>query len=563
MSRRSALVRAAAALALTTLVGACASPGRQGAPGRGASIATVAARGHPPIAVAVREGRDLGPVAADAVLRLSFGLAERDPRGLDAILDAGLRVTPGEYAARFGADPRAVSRLRSTLASLGARTRWSAGATTLDVWMTAAAIRAEFGVSIDRFIGPDGTRFRAPTAPAAAGGPSIVPAAWRPLVTSVSGFDDYPNVHGWAIPSRDGVSPKDMIAFYDAGPLRSAGLDGTGQTIYFLEIDRFGQAGLDAYARKFGLPAFHPTVVSNPAWGTPQPEGAGPSETDLDLEIAHAIAPGARLVVYDAGNDQRFDVAMRDLLRAHPGAIVSVSIGQCEPFISRGVVSQDAAAVRAAAGEGASIFVSTGDRGAYGCIPSGDIDTVATNYLSSFPEVTGVGGTTVFFSSSGGYFREAAWGEPAEQWGSGGGISSLFPVPPWQRGPGIDPSAKGRGSPDVSANADALTGWDVFGTDREVPVGGTSAAAPFWAAVTALIDQDLAKQGLQSVGFANPDLYRFAQSPAGLPSPAFHDITAGTNLLYPATAGWDYATGLGTPDVAALADDFEWARRRS
>ena len=554
--RRAAILSAPAFVLAAALVASACEGGGPVASLDGAGSRPV----RPSLAVAVRDGRDIGRVADATVFRLTFGLAERDPGRLEAILAADGRVTPAEYAKGFGPDASAVGRLQAALAARGARSAWSPGRTSMDVWMTAGAIRSTFGVQVDRFVGAEGERFRAPVAPAAADSPAIIPRAWRPLVSSVTGFDDYPILGTAAIRSENGVTPQDMIDFYNVKPLRDAGLDGTGQTIYFLEIDRFGQAGLDAFSRTFNLPLFEPEVVSNPAWGSPAPEGNGPSETDLDLEIAHAMAPAAKLVVYYAGNDARFDLALRTLLHDHPGALVSISIGACEAVAGKGLVAQDAAAVRAAASSGTTIFVSSGDRGAYGCIPNGDNDAVSTNYLSSFPEVTCVGGTTVFLSANGGYFREAAWGEPAEQWGGGGGVSSLFAVPSWQTGPGVDPNARGRGEPDVSANADGLTGWDVFGTGGETQVGGTSAAAPFWAGIVALIDQDLAQKHLKSVGFANPDLYRFAQSPQGLPSPPFHDITLGSNLLYPATSGWDYATGLGTPDVGALADDFEWAR---
>jgi kumamolisin len=120
--------------------------------------------------------------------------------------------------------------------------------------------------------------------------------------------------------------------------------------------------------------------------------------------------------------------------------------------------------------------------------------------------------------------------------------------------------------PDVACDADSVvSGWDIFapiqGKTEEFSSGGTSAAAPCWAAVTALIDEDLTKQGLAEVGFANPALYYFARDPSGLPATPFHQITEGTNLHFVATAGWNAATGLGTPDAAHLADDFEWYDR--
>jgi kumamolisin len=207
--------------------------------------------------------------------------------------------------------------------------------------------------------------------------------------------------------------------------------------------------------------------------------------------------------------------------------------------------------------------VSTGDRGAFGCTPDGDFNTLSTNVLSGVPNVTAVGGTYALLSSNGSYFKEAAWGEPVEQWGSGGGPSMFWPLPSWQVAPGSHNqfSDGKRQNPDISANADGESGWDIFAGGSEQPVGGTSAAAPFWAGITALIDQNLAAKNLRSVGFANPALYVFAQNPAGLPAPPYHDVTVGTNLYYPATPGWDFATGLGSPDVGALAEDFEWYER--
>jgi kumamolisin len=177
-----------------------------------------------------------------------------------------------------------------------------------------------------------------------------------------------------------------------------------------------------------------------------------------------------------------------------------------------------------------------------------------------------VGGTLAFFASNGAYFKEAAWGEPLETWGSGGGISTIFQQPSYQVAPGLGPkSLGGRGVPDVAADADGQSGWDVFvpssNGPQEQEVGGTSAAAPTWAAITALMDEDLTHQGLAEVGFANPALYYFANDPPGLPATAFHQVTEGSNFHFVATAGWNAATGLGTPDVAHLTDDFEWYDR--
>jgi kumamolisin len=108
----------------------------------------------------------------------------------------------------------------------------------------------------------------------------------------------------------------------------------------------------------------------------------------------------------------------------------------------------------------------------------------------------------------------------------------------------------------VSAVADDVTGWDIFADGFWSPAGGTSAAVPLWVGLTALADQALARHGLAPVGFASPLLYGFAQSPGKLPAPAFNDVTRGENLYYPAGPGWDFATGLGTPNAAGIVDDF-------
>lgn len=156
------------------------------------------------------------------------------------------------------------------------------------------------------------------------------------------------------------------------------------------------------------------------------------------------------------------------------------------------------------------------------------------------------------------------WEDPGETNGTGGGVSTYFPRPAWQAGNGVvDPQLNPKGMrsvPDVSADADPASGAAVFaplgdGTSAFTEGGGTSQSAPIWAGIAALIDQYLQQQGLPSVGFMNPALYHIAAHPD--PATAFHDVTIGTNLYYPATPGYDLATGLGTPDVWNLAQDLE------
>ncbi len=200
--------------------------------------------------------------------------------------------------------------------------------------------------------------------------------------------------------------------------------------------------------------------------------------------------------------------------------------------------------------------MSSGDNGAYGRGCTGSTPTVEDPADS--PHAVAVGGTTAFEGRGRTYGREAAWGDPIEQDGSGGGVSRVFRRPAWQRGPGVSNRYSNgmRQLPDVASIGDSLTGWDIVSGGLWVPVGGTSAGAPLWAALMALTDQALAARHLGPVGFANAALYDFAADPSNFPAAAYRQVTAGTNLYYPATSGWNFATGLGSPNAAAVVDDF-------
>jgi kumamolisin len=373
-----------------------------------------------------------------------------------------------------------------------------------------------------------------------------------------------------------------MTNFYDLAPLRAAGLDGAGMTVMFVEAAPPPLSSLRAYAAKFHLPPFDITVHTDPArWGSPD-SPTGPYYADdageeaLDLEIVHGLAPGAREVIYEFGDDSKIPEMIQAMVATNRGAILSssYSMANCEesPGGRSDALALNAVFARAAA-QGTTIFFASGDRGAYSCLPDGDPKTEGTLSVDpdvDSPDITGVGGTAAFLATNGAYFKEAAWGEPLETWGSGGGISSIFKQPSYQVAPGLGAhSLGGRGVPDVACDADfAVSGWDVFEPPykgehgpQEVADGGTSAAAPCWAAITALIDEDLTQQHLAKVGFANPALYDFSRDPSGLPAIPFHQVTEGTNLHFVATPGWNAATGLGTPDAAHLADDFEWYDR--
>ena len=367
-----------------------------------------------------------------------------------------------------------------------------------------------------------------------------------------------------------GLGPGGFTAAYDIRPLWNHGDLGQGQTLVFFEVDGYAPADLSGYAARFGLPAF---ASSLPRIGPVSPKIFG--EAELDLEVAHAIAPDARLIYVNVAAfggpvTAQFRRAFSTVARAYPGAIWSISLGQCETVMPpAGLAAANAAAGLAEQG-GTTVYASSGDSGGLECLGVHQQDPAipaqGISFPGDLPQVTSVGGTTLALTTAGRYQGEATWTEPLLSQGSTGGQSVVFQLPPWQRAPGVissylDGAICGapagsycREVPDVSLDAAPATGAAVLTQGRWITTGGTSLATPVWAGSTALIDQYLEGRDERPVGFANPWLYRIAGGAARYP--AFHDITAGTNDLYPAGPGYDMVTGLGSPDVWNLARDL-------
>ena len=537
-----------------------------------------------PRLVGLGGARRLGPLGANVVLRLELQLA--NPRGaaLNRLIAAGKTVSPAKFERQFLPSGNAVSRALAALTADGLRPTWTTGSEVVGVDGTAGAIERAFDVELDRYERPDGSTFYAPTA-----APRLR-APLRDVVAEVSGLDDRARLEnlsggGGSDPSpgcgstNGGYTPSQVMSAYNFGPLRSESLTGAGQTIVLIEIDTFQQPDLDCFASQYGLSPPSVTVMKGP-WGTPQNtanSSSGNSEAELDLEIVHSIAPAARLVVYYSDNNSSdIAAAAQAAVTAHPEGIFSVSIGGCEienlvggqPQVTSDQTVWDDALKRLAMTKG-SAFIASGDSGAYTCgknitNSSTGAEVPTVSFPASDAYATAVGGTTLFLGSSGQYESEAAWGGPFEGDGSGGGISQLWQRPSYQTGPGTTNSYSDgdREVPDVSALGDPNTGWSVYTVGAWNVVAGTSAAAPLWAALTALADQKLSESGLQPVGFANAPIYAFGSDPEAWPAKAFNDVTTGENLYYSATAGWDPATGWGSPNAAGFVQDMLAYRRQ-
>jgi subtilase family serine protease len=534
----------AAALALV----ACGPTSATSSPAASPRPALLSPSSPPPtLAAAIRNAVHLGPAGEATTVSLSFALKVRDPARLAKLIASGQTVSPDTYAAEFGPDQGAVEVAVGWLQSIGFTTSWRTGSGLIAADGPAPTAASMLQVDIEAFRLSNGTTFYA-----ALGQPRLPPQL-AIAASSVSGLDNYRRAHSLAVRSG-GLTPSDVLAFYNLKPLRDAGLDGTGQTIVLPEIDDLPNlTDLNKFATEFGLPPFdsYLTIKRDPNWGTPEkPQG----ETVLDLEILHEVAPQAKLVIYLSASDfGHGDRAFDQMVTDHLGSIISESLGACEPDTPAGHRNNYASIQDRATALGMSHFVASGDSGAYTC---GQDQDPAGSFPATLPTVTAVGGTTVFQSTSGAYFKEMAWGAPIDESGSGGGPSLYYDLPDYQKTV-IQTAGHGlRQVPDVSANADPATGFHIVFSGRDGQVGGTSAATPLWAGTMALINQDLKKKGLREAGFANPALYWMGQNSPTLSAKPFHDVTTGNNLAFDAGPGWDFATGWGSMDGVAL--DAAW-----
>lgn len=573
-SDSSGATRSRGALACLILLGSLLASLAACAPAS-ASTGTRPADGRDPATshLAVAATVRLGPTNPLRTLTLSFPLRRRSPDALAALLAAIADprspqyhhyLTAAQYAAAYGPSQQEREQATAAIQALGlAITATGADSGLIQATGPVGRIEADFGVRLYDVRAADGTRYVA-----ADGAPSL-PAALSALVSGIVGLDTRPvvrrsisqtslttqfsQVTQMTHQSGGGLDPSALRAAYDVAPLTAKGLDGSGVTIALAEIDRFRQSDIATYDSAFALHTAGVQVI---------PVAGGASslspEPVLDIEVLHAIAPKARLLIYESGPDLGRLVQMFDrIVSDNRAQVASISLGACElgvdPSSAAGLLSALDSDFQRADAQGMSILVSSGDSGAYGC----QDNHLSVDLPSSSPYVTAVGGTALFLGASDRYGSEDGWEGPLEGSGGGGGLSAYYRRPAWQAGPGVTNNFSNgmRQVPDVSADADPLTGYRIYysgkndcaGSDCWAVVGGTSAAAPFWAGLIALADQ----QGQRKLGFLNPALYALGQASAGGASP-FHDVTGGGNLYYPATPGWDYSTGWGSPDSAAL-----------
>ncbi len=386
-------------------------------------------------------------------------------------------------------------------------------------------------------------------------GPLTIPEELKDIVVAVLGLDDRQAAFAhFRIRSAAAAGTAGTFTAADLKNLYNfpQGVDGTGQTIGIIELGGgYTTADLQTYFKGVGLAVPSVTAVSVDG-GANTPGSDADGEVELDIEVSGTVAPGANIAVYFAPNtDQGFIDAITDAVHdaTRKPSVISISWGGPEDsWTAQSRTAMDAA-LQDAATLGVSVTIAAGDNGSTDGAGDGKLHV---DFPCSSPFALACGGTTLK-AGNGKITSEAVWNETSANEGAGGGgVSNEFALPTYQTKAGVpaNPETKfvGRGVPDVSGNADPVTGYQVVVDGASIIVGGTSAVAPLWAGLIALLNQSLGAP----VGFLNPTIYGLGEGP-------FLDITTGNNDdsglgFYSAKAGWDPCTGLGSPNGTALLD---------
>ncbi len=517
--------------------------------------------GHVP--EATKTSLPLGHLAETNQLSLSIGLPLQHQDELTALLrnlytpghpDYQKYLTPDEFARRFGpseADYQALiqfaeSNHLTVVSKYGNRV-------VLSVKGTAAAVEKAFHVQLLEYQHPtEGRSFFAPDRE-----PTLELAT---PVLHIAGLDNLVVPHPASLarhgtPASDGTDQpqpmsgsgtggsfwgKDFRAAYNTG----ASLTGAGQNVGLLEFDGYYTADISAYTNLARINATNAliNVLIDNATGA---AGKNNVEVALDIEMVMAMAPGvSAILVYEGGGGGN---GGDDILARMATDNLAKQLSASWTFATSATTEQ---LFQQLVAQGQTYFNASGDSDAYLGAPSSPSDD---------PYVVSVGGTTLTTTTaSGPWTSETTWNWNNDK-GSSGGTSLKFNIPWWQTN--IDMSTNlgstaFRNLPDVSLTADNV--WVTYGNGVSESVGGTSVAAPLWAAVTAMINQQATTYGRPPIGFINPAIYAICQG-AGYAT-NFHDIVTGNNTnsisptMFYATPGYDLCTGWGTPIVQNLVN---------
>jgi kumamolisin len=479
------------------------------------------------------------------------------------------RLSRAEFAASHGADPKELDEIAAYARSHGLQVKeMDVASRSVVVEGPASAVNQAFAVQLQDYESPRGHYHSHEDT-------AHLPADLADRVEDIIGLDNR-KVHARHLstarkknsddpPNTRPVTPQQIAKLYSF----PAG-DGTGETIGIYEMETQDQSGAPAPAgyamqdltdtmRKFGGGVKLPTIIDVSVDGVKN-SGQSDGETGLDITIAGAVAQGAKIAVYFTGGEEQSILhAMQKMV--HPGAgdpqpsVISISYGfgpddGPPDGLSVAATKQLSSLFQDAAHMNLTVLVSSGDSGAFIASKT----QAQTSYPASDPWVTACGGTTLG-NVIGTTFDEYVWNDvgKAGPGATGGGISAHFPVPAYQAGVHLPvrngTRQAGRGIPDIAGNASENSGYPQFIGGQEQPVGGTSAVAPLYAGLIAVINSNLGAPA----GFLNPLLYAHGSTvchDVNTPGPANNSLNGVTG--YKAGPGWDACTGFGSVNGTAL-----------
>jgi hypothetical protein len=541
--------------------------------------------------------RPVGPLAQSTRLTVTVTLQPRDPAALAAY--AQQVSTPGSnvyhrylsvaaFAQRFGPTPGQIAAARVSLRAQGlAPGSITANGLSFSVSASAAQLANAFNTGLERYRLRDGrTVFANTSAPQVSG-------SGAPVIQGVIGLNDLavrqPAAQlgtGLVSASRAAKLPRASLAAavtpcgsasgqgYTADQIASAyGLDGlyaagdqgAGQTVGLFELEPYSGSDVSTYQSCYGTSATVTNINVDGGSSCGSGSAADPYcglEDVLDIEDVIGLAPRASIRVYEGPNTNAgaYDT-YQGMVVDDVAKVISTSWGVCEAQVGSSMAAAENTLFEEAAAQGQSVFAAAGDSGTTDCSDSSGnpIAQQAVDDPASQPFVTGVGGTTLPRVVS--PLDETVWNDGTGGGSGGGGVSMLWSRPGYQSGLAQQQSSITCGTsgytcrevPDVSADADPNTGYAIYWGGGWSPVGGTSAAAPTWASLTALANASAACR--TPAGFADPALYGAARTAY---AQDFNDVTSGNNGYdgvagYSAGAGYDMASGLGSPKGMTLA----------
>ncbi len=522
--------------------------------------------------------------AADPKQQIEISVRIRAKRG--AGLDDGALLALGaeqpskrqylsreEFAEKAGADPADVGKIETFAHQHGLNVKSvHLASRTVKLTGTIGAFSAAFGVKLSK-VKHQGAAYRMRK------GSILIPAELKDIIVGVHGLDNRPVAQPHFRLKRGGrrgaaaarAAAKGSFSVSDITKLYNfpTGETGAGQCIAIIELNDIDSGGraVGAGYKTIDLAAFfkradiqEPSIVSVSVDGGANKPGHSQADGEvvLDIEVAGAVAPGAKIAVYFTPNTTNgfidgVKAAAHDAVRKP--SVISISWGGPEdPDGSKQFLDGLNEAVRDATAMGVTVCIASGDSGSADMAQNWD-GKPHTDFPASSPFALACGGTRLT-ASNGRIAQEVVWNEGPQGGAGGGGVSVYFALPPYQSGSKVPKSpsqSAGRGVPDMAADADPESGYQIVLNGRGTTIGGTSAVAPLMAGLLALINEATTKKIGKTVGLINPLIYA-----AGARN-VFRDVTDGDNDvygklhgLYRAVVGWDACSGLGVPNGASL-----------